>query len=73
MGNSLLDILVFGRRAGKWASEYIQGIGEPARLSMDHVRSFERELLAAGVEHPMVGPMLLPDYLPEQVRSRQYS
>lgn len=72
MGNSLLDVLVFGRRAGTCAAEYGKGI-EPARkLSLDHVRRFYRELLAAGIKDSIVGPMLLPDYVPDEVRKRRW-
>ena len=72
MGNSLLDILVFGRRAGENAAGHIQGINGAGRLTLDHVLAFERELRSAGVDHPVVGPMLLPDYLPDEIRNKQW-
>src|SRR3990167_9991003 len=51
MGNSLLDILVFGRRAALTASAYIRGVngGAPKELTLDHVRKFEKELDKAGL------------------------
>ncbi len=73
MGNSLLDILVFGRRAGRQAAASIQGIDGTGRLSLDHVRTFEIALQTAGVDDPVAGPLLLPNYLPEGVRKKQWA
>lgn len=72
MGNSLLDVLVFGRRAGKCAAEYGKGVKPAQRLSLDHVRRFHRELVIAEVKDPVVGPRLLPDYVPDEVRKRRW-
>ncbi|MDT8318873.1 MAG: FAD-binding protein, partial [bacterium] len=45
MGNSLLDVTVFGRRAGANAAAYIRGLeGEPGEPNMDHVRAYVAEL-----------------------------
>ncbi len=71
MGNSLLDIVVFGRRAGLAAAAYAREAGAPKALSLDHVRSFERELTEAGISDGKVGPMLLPNYAPEHIRARR--
>jgi succinate dehydrogenase / fumarate reductase flavoprotein subunit/L-aspartate oxidase len=71
MGNSLLDVVVFGRRAGLAAAAYAREAGTSMELSLDHVRSFERELAEAGISDGKVGPMLLPDYAPEHIRARQ--
>ncbi len=76
MGNSLLDILVFGRRAALTASAYIRGMngGAPKELTLDHVRKFEKELDKAGLlEEAPRGPFLLPDYLPDEVKARQWA
>jgi len=61
MGNSLLEITVFGRRAGRSAAEYVQGVdlGKP---NLSHVADWNRELDEAGVETEVVSPILLPDY-----------
>ncbi|MEW6081006.1 MAG: FAD-binding protein [Bacillota bacterium] len=61
MGNSLLDILVFGRRAGRHAAERVAGIrvGKP---SLDHIKDFDEELEGAGLGKAC-SPMLLPDYV----------
>jgi len=69
MGNSLLDVTTFGRIAGKNAAEYIKGFSDIGKLSLDHVKKFNKEVEDAGIEN--VGPMLLPDYSNPEVRERQ--
>ncbi len=61
MGNSLLDIIVFGRSAGKNAAAKSRevSVGE---LTLAHVDRFEAERKSAGVESDSVSPKLLPDY-----------
>ena len=72
MGNSLLDVAVFGRRAGVRASEYVTGLsGNLGPLSMDHVRQYIADLDRLGVQPTRVSPMLLPDYTNPDVRNRQ--
>lgn len=71
MGNSLLDVIVFGRRAGRGAASLVRETGEPDALSLNHVRQSEQDLAEAGVSSQRVGPMLLPNYAPEHVRARQ--
>ena len=71
MGNSLLDILVFGRIAGRTASQYIQAGVKEGTLTLDHVRTYHKELEAAGIKTGSVAPMLLPDYGNPDVRERQ--
>ena len=61
MGNSLLDIIVFGRSAGKNAAERAKKT-EVAKLSLDHIAKFEGEIEKAGLETSAVSPKLLPDY-----------
>ena len=61
MGNSLLDIIVFGRNAGKYASEKAKTV-EPGKATLAHVAAFEAERAAAGVAAEAVSPQLLPDY-----------
>lgn len=61
MGNSLLDIIVFGRNAGRYASEKAKNV-TPGRLTLAHVEEFERERRAAGMTGGTVSPKLLPDY-----------
>ena len=61
MGNSLLDIIVFGRNAGQNAAakakETVVG-----KLTLDHIASFEAEICEAGIETELTSPKLLPDY-----------
>jgi len=61
MGNSLLEITVFGRRAGHAAAAYAQQVkqGEPNLL---HVKAWNEGLKEAGIETDVVSPILLPDY-----------
>ena len=61
MGNSLLDIIVFGRSAGKAAGAIAKETTVGA-LTLSHVTEFENELKTAGIETDMVSPKLLPDY-----------
>ena len=61
MGNSLLDIIVFGRNAGKNASEKAKSV-QTGALTLAHVNAFEKERKAAGVTEETVSPKLLPDY-----------
>ena len=70
MGNSLLDILVFGRRAGKSAAARAKDtkIGE---LTLEHVKKYHEELKAAGIPRDRVSPMLLPDYRRPETKERQ--
>lgn len=72
MGNSLQDIITFGRRAGQSAGEYINGGVEIKDLSLDHVLSFEKELAEAGIEDPIMAPILLPDYTTDEVIAKRW-
>lgn len=72
MGNSLLDILVFGRRAGIAAAEHAKSVKQ-GKLTLKHVETFEKELVKEGLKDAPVGPMVLPDYAPEEVKNRQWS
>jgi succinate dehydrogenase/fumarate reductase flavoprotein subunit len=71
MGNSLLDVLVFGRIAGRSAAAYSLKESKTGRLHLDHVRRYNSELKAAGISPSKVAPMLLPDYSNPTVRKRQ--
>ena len=73
MGNSLQDILTFGRRAGKVAASYVKGGVELTALTLNHVAAFEEELKQAGIQNPLIGPMVLPDYTTDQVKGNQWT
>lgn len=61
MGNSLLDIIVFGRNAGRNASAKSKDV-KIGKLSLEHVKQFQNELAEAGIKTKVVSPKLLPDY-----------
>ncbi len=61
MGNSLLDIIVFGRNAGKAAAAKAKEV-ELGKMNLDHIDAYAKELEAAGLETGTVSPMLLPNY-----------
>ncbi|NIQ39513.1 MAG: FAD-binding protein [Proteobacteria bacterium] len=71
MGNSLLDITVFGRIAGKNAARYAKDRARDGRLNLDHVRRYHKELERSGIQTDRISPMLLPDYSNPEVRKRQ--
>ncbi len=61
MGNSLLDICVFGRRAGLTAVSWAQQaqVGEP---TLAHLGRWQQARQAAGLEGGQASPVILPDY-----------
>lgn len=61
MGNSLLDVIVFGRQAGRAAAEKAKTV-QPGVLSLMHVQAFEKELRENGALSGEVSPRLLPHY-----------
>ena len=61
MGNSLLDIIVFGRSAGKNAAAKSHDV-KVGELTLSHVKKFAKELEEAGIHSEIVSPKLLPDY-----------
>jgi succinate dehydrogenase / fumarate reductase flavoprotein subunit/L-aspartate oxidase len=71
MGNSLLDVCVFGRIAGVSAALYAKEKAKDGRLTLDHVRRYHKELEEAGIVTDRVAPMVLPDYSNPKVRERQ--
>ena len=61
MGNSLLDIIVFGRQAGKSAARQARTV-KPGTPQLAHVQAYSNALANAGVVSTAVSPMLLPSY-----------
>ena len=61
MGNSLLDIIVFGRIAGTKAAAKAKAT-KLADLSLNHVAKFAQALTEAGIKTEVVSPKLLPVY-----------
>ena len=62
MGNSLLDVVVFGRIAGTAGARQAQKNAMPEKLSLKHVKDFEKERAAAGIKTQTRSPRLLPHY-----------
>lgn len=61
MGNSLLDIIVFGRSAGKNAAAKSKSVNV-GTLTLEHINKFADEAKKAGISSDEVSPKLLPDY-----------
>ena len=61
MGNSLLDIIVFGRAAGQSAAAVSKNV-TVGKLTLDHIAAFEKEITDAGITTDTVSPKLLPNY-----------
>ena len=61
MGNSLLDIIVFGRNAGKAAAAKSKTV-ELGTMTLEHVEKYAEELKEAGITSEDVSPLLLPHY-----------
>ena len=62
MGNSLLDVVVFGREAGIEAGKMFKDIKLSDKLNLDHVKAFEKERAAAKIDGDAVSPKILPTY-----------
>ena len=59
--NSLVDIFVFGRRAGREMAEKVKDV-KLGGLRLDHVRAYDETLKEAGIVSETRSPLLLPDY-----------
>ena len=62
MGNSLLDITVYGRRAGINAAEKAKRV-EIGKLTLQHINRYHKELKKAGIVTERTSPMVLPNYV----------
>ena len=67
MGNSLLDVIVFGRNAGKKAAAKCKNV-ELGEMNLDHIYKYAEELDKAGVHTDKVSPLLLPKYARHEQR-----
>ncbi|MEX5219025.1 MAG: FAD-binding protein [Nitrospira sp.] len=61
MGNSLLDLMVFGKRSGTTAAQRTTSAGH-GKLTLDHLGRFRSESKKHGVSSSVVSPMVLPAY-----------
>jgi succinate dehydrogenase / fumarate reductase flavoprotein subunit len=64
MGNSLLDVVVFGRDSGIAAAAKSKEV-KVGKLTLAHVAKFEKERKAAGINSKELSPKLLPHYARE--------
>ena len=61
MGNSLLEVTVYGRRAGRAAGQRAKEVSL-GKLTIGHVDDWEKDLSQAGIETDIESPLILPDY-----------
>ncbi len=61
MGNALLEIISFGRRAGTQAVKDRQSRGHK-KITIDHISNLRRELMQKGMPMETKSPLLFPDY-----------
>jgi succinate dehydrogenase / fumarate reductase flavoprotein subunit len=59
--NSLQDIFVFGRRAGRHAARKSRQV-EIGKLSLQHIHAYNTKLKEALLANDNVSPMILPEY-----------
>ena len=69
MGNSLLECIVFGRRAGKNAALKAKE-NERGMLTLNHITKYHLELKAANINVDKMSPVLLPDYRRKETIAR---
>ena len=67
MGNSLLGILVYGKRAGEDAAKKSRTV-TPSTPTLKHVIRFHKELAKAGYKPERHSPILLPDYRSKEAK-----
>jgi succinate dehydrogenase / fumarate reductase flavoprotein subunit/L-aspartate oxidase len=61
MGNSLLDLMVFGKRSGTTAAKRAASLAQ-GKLTLDHLAVFRAEAKKHGVSSSVISPMILPTY-----------
>ncbi len=69
-GNSLLDIFVFGRRSALRAMDLINQ--KRSKLTMHHVVDYQNKLKELGIDESKKSPVLLPDYIREEIKVKRY-
>ncbi len=62
MGNSLLDVIVFGRRAGFSAAQTAQKRTQFGQLTLNHIKKWRALLKEKEIEPKVKSPIILPDY-----------
>jgi succinate dehydrogenase / fumarate reductase flavoprotein subunit/L-aspartate oxidase len=61
MGNSLLDLMVFGKQAGLAAAQRAKSMPQ-GKLTLDHLVRFRAEARRHSASTDVVSPMLFPTY-----------
>ena len=61
MGNSLLDLMVYGKRSGLTASAHAKS-GSQGKLTLEHVKKFKDEAKKHHASSDVISPMLFPAY-----------
>jgi succinate dehydrogenase / fumarate reductase flavoprotein subunit/L-aspartate oxidase len=61
MGNALLELVAFGRRAGTAAAEAVRE-DRPRGIGLTHLAAWERGLVGAGLPLDSRAPMIFPPY-----------
>jgi succinate dehydrogenase / fumarate reductase flavoprotein subunit/L-aspartate oxidase len=61
MGNSLLDLMVFGKRSGLTAAARVAAMPQ-GKLTVGHLKGFRAEAKKHGSAGGVVSPMILPPY-----------
>ena len=62
MGNSTLDCMVYGRRAGICSAEYVSKGTQLNVPTLKHTEKYIKMLKDAGIKEERKSPILLPDY-----------
>lgn len=73
MGNSQLDIIVFGRRSGRNAAAKVKSGVQLGKLTLQHVANYIKEVEKLGIDKKQIAPIVLPDYIPDHVKAKQLS
>jgi succinate dehydrogenase/fumarate reductase flavoprotein subunit len=71
MGNSQLDIIVFGRRAGINAAQRVKSGVEIGKLTLEHIDEYTKSVVSIGIDKSRISPIVLPDYIPDHVKAKQ--
>ena len=70
MGNSLLEVNVFGRRAGITAAKEYKRGKKPGKLTLSHVKKAIEQIDTLNLKKKRFSPVILPEYRSEAVRDR---
>jgi succinate dehydrogenase/fumarate reductase flavoprotein subunit len=62
MGNSQMELYVYGRIAGKNAAEYVKNVEMPKKHSLEHLAKYAKMIKQEGLQTERRSPILLPEY-----------